>query len=179
MPAPALWQTPSKLTWEKITQTEKQMQAGSRLLQCPDLTHCQLCKPYYCCKVDSRNMHPKGERWISPVSTASLSGSFLPQDHHSVKRNPILHKIKIHQKEFTSVHILFDNTMHIAASRLLRWHCNVHFQHAMKISPFVLDQRLDTEVTTSTKDCYNSWALKSPRHSFASCFDPHSLHEHE
>lgn len=113
----------------------------------------------------SRNTHPKGERWILSVSTAALSGGLLPQDHHSVKRNPVPCKIKINQKEFTLVHILFANTMHITASRLLCWHCNLHFQHVLKIRPFVLDQRLDTEVTTSTEDCYNSWALKSPRYS--------------
>lgn len=86
------------------------------------------------------------------------------------------------EREFTSVQVTSDYPKHITVSQLLPWHCDTHFQHPPKTSPFVLDKELATEVTTSTQDCCNSQALKSPEYSLDSShhyFDLHSPSEDE
>ena len=60
------------------------------------------------------------------------------------------------EREFTSVQVTSDYPKHISVSWLLPWHCDTHFPHPSKTSPFVLDKELATEVTTSTQDCCNS-----------------------
>lgn len=99
--------------------------------------------------------------WWSPVVKTTLCAGFSKTPHPFQDKNPP-------EREFTSVQVTSDYPKHIAVSRLLPWHCNTHFQHPSKTSPFVSDKVLPTEVTTSTQDCCNSQPLKSPGYSLAS-----------
>ena len=105
----------------------------------------------------------------------TLRVGFREKPHPFKDKNPP-------EREFTSVQVTSDYPKHITVFWLLPWHCNMHFQHPPKNSPFVLDKELATEVTTSTQDCCNSQALKSAGYSLASShhyFDLRSLSEDE